>query len=172
MKKRDRMIVAALCFCLFAAAAAPGPAVALWGSSEVETEKAAVTFARETARGGYQIITAEELKKMMDEKKDVLIIDTMPFEASYKKNHIPGATQFEFPVPEMTSMDDATKESFEKFLGQNRDRVLVFYCGFTKCTRSHNGAMWAVKLGYKNVYRQPGGIKAWIEAKYPVEKAQ
>jgi rhodanese-related sulfurtransferase len=46
----------------------------------------------------------------------------------------------------------------------------VFYCGFTKCTRSHNGAMWAVKLGYKNVYRYPGGIKAWMEAAYPVEK--
>jgi rhodanese-related sulfurtransferase len=27
-----------------------------------------------------------------------------------------------------------------------------------------------VKLGYKNVYRYPGGIKAWMEAAYPVEK--
>jgi len=30
--------------------------------------------------------------------------------------------------------------------------------------------MWAVKLGYKNVFRHPGGIKAWIEAQNPVEK--
>jgi rhodanese-related sulfurtransferase len=29
-----------------------------------------------------------------------------------------------------------------------------------------------VKLGYKNIYRQPGGIKAWIEAKYPVEESK
>ncbi|NTV43161.1 MAG: rhodanese-like domain-containing protein, partial [Syntrophobacteraceae bacterium] len=43
---------------------------------------------------------------------------------------------------------------------------------FTKCGRSHNGAMWAKKLGYTNVYRYPGGIKAWMEADYPVEKAQ
>jgi rhodanese-related sulfurtransferase len=28
--------------------------------------------------------------------------------------------------------------------------------------------MWAVKLGYKNVYRQPGGIKGWMEADYPI----
>ncbi len=48
----------------------------------------------------------------------------------------------------------------------------MFYCGFAKCTRSHNGAMWAMKLGYQNVYRCPGGIKAWLEAGYPVEKAQ
>lgn len=54
----------------------------------------------------------------------------------------------------------------------DKDKVLVFYCGFTKCTRSHNGAMWAEKLGYKNVYRCPGGIKAWLEAGYPVKKVQ
>jgi len=88
------------------------------GSSELETEKVAVTFARETARGGYQIMTAAELKAAMDQKKDMLIVDTMPFEASFRKNHIPGAVNFELPVPEMTTMDDRTKESFEKLLGR------------------------------------------------------
>jgi thiosulfate/3-mercaptopyruvate sulfurtransferase len=146
--------------------------MALWGTSEVDTEKVSVTFAREVARGGYQIVSTDELKIWIDQKKDMLIVDTMPFEASFKKNHIPGAVNFELPVPEMTTMDDKTKEAFEKLLGPDKNRLIVFYCGFTKCTRSHNGAMWAVKLGYKNVYRQPGGIKAWIEAKYPVEAAK
>ena len=50
--------------------------------------------------------------------------------------------------------------------------MIVFYCGFTTCTRSHNGAMWAVKLGYKNVYRYPGGVKAWLQADYPVSKVK
>ena len=48
----------------------------------------------------------------------------------------------------------------------------MFYWGFVKCTRSHNSAMWAVKLGYKNVYRYPGSIKAWMEADYPVAKGK
>lgn len=147
-------------------------ASALWGDKELETEKVATNLCRETERGGYKLVTTEELKKWMDEKKPMLIIDTMPFEASYKKNHIPGAVQFEFPIPEMTSMDDKTKEAFLKLLGPDKDKLLVFYCGFTKCTRSHNGAMWAVKLGYKNVYRCPGGIKGWMEADYPAEKAE
>jgi thiosulfate/3-mercaptopyruvate sulfurtransferase len=30
--------------------------------------------------------------------------------------------------------------------------------------------MWAVKLGYKNVYRMPGGIKAWKESDYQLDK--
>ncbi len=96
----------------------------------------------------------------------------MPYEDSYKKQHVPGAVQFEFPIPEVTSLDDKTKAAYEKLLGTNKNRLIVIYCGFTKCTRSHNGAMWAVKLGYKNVYRYPGGIKAWMEADYPVEKVK
>ena len=32
--------------------------------------------------------------------------------------------------------------------------------------------MWAVKLGYRNIYRHPGGIKARDEAGHPVEKVK
>jgi thiosulfate/3-mercaptopyruvate sulfurtransferase len=149
-----------------------GGAMAAWGTKEMETEKIAVTFAREVARGGYQILTTEELKGWIDQKKPMLIVDTMPFEASYKKQHIPGAVQMEFPIPEMTQLDDKTRAALEKLLGPDKERLIVFYCGFVKCTRSHNAAMWAVRLGYKNVYRQPGGIKAWDEADYPMSKVK
>jgi len=145
---------------------------ALWGSKELETEKIAVNFAREVIKGGYKIVSSEELKNWIDQKRDMLIVDTMPYEDSYKKQHVPGAVQFEFPIKEVINLDDKTKAAFEKVLGPNKDRVIIIYCGFTKCGRSHNGAMWAVKLGYKNVYRYPGGIKAWTEADYPVEKVK
>ena len=158
--------VLAFCFVL------SGGALAAWGAKELDTEKSAVTFEKEVAKGSYKVVSTEELKTWMDQKKEMLIIDTMPFEESYKKQHIPGAVSFPLPIPEMTQMDDKTKAAFEKLLGPDKDRLIVFYCGFTKCTRSHNGAMWAVKLGYKNVYRQPGGIKAWDEAGYPVEKVK
>jgi thiosulfate/3-mercaptopyruvate sulfurtransferase len=147
-------------------------AMAAWGTKELDEEKVAITFAKEVERGGYKIVSTSELKKWMDEKKEMLIVDTMPFADSYKKQHIPGAISFEFPIPEVTKLDDKTKTDFEKALGPNKDRLIVFYCGFTKCTRSHNGAMWALKLGYRNVYRHPGGIKAWVEAEYPVDKAK
>jgi len=139
-----------------------------WGAKELENEKGAMTFSAEVERGGYKVVSTPELKKWMDEKKDMLIIDTMPYEDSYKKNHIPGAKQMEFPIPEMKSIDDKKKAELVKLLGTDKNRLIVFYCGFTKCTRSHNAAMWAVKLGYKNVYRLPGGVKAWKESDYPV----
>ncbi|HET6461546.1 MAG TPA: rhodanese-like domain-containing protein [Syntrophales bacterium] len=149
-----------------------GIALAAWGTKELETEKAAATFAREAERGGYKVVTTAELKGWLDQKKKMLIVDTMPYDESFKKQHIPGAVNMEFPIPEMTRFDDKTKSALEKLLGPDKNLTIVFYCGFVKCTRSHNAAILAVKLGYKNVYRQPGGIKAWDEAGYPVEKAQ
>jgi len=143
-----------------------------WGTKELETEKIAVTFAAEVQRGAYKVVGTQELKNWIDQKKGLLIVDTMPFEASYKKQHIPGAVQMEFPIPEMTKLDDKTGADLIRLLGTDKDRLIVFYCGFVKCTRSHNGALWAVKLGYKNVYRHPGGIKAWTEADFPIEKVK
>jgi thiosulfate/3-mercaptopyruvate sulfurtransferase len=170
MLKRGDVLVCLVCLGLIVGLVTNG--FAQWSAKELETEKIAVNFAREADRGGYKIVSTEELKGWMDQKKDMLIVDTMPYEDSYKKQHVPGAVQFEFPIPEVTKLDDKTKAAFEKLLGPNKDRLIVIYCGFTKCTRSHNGAMWAVKLGYKNVYRHPGGIKAWMEAAYPVEQVK
>jgi rhodanese-related sulfurtransferase len=161
-----------LLVCSFFVFALMNKCVAAWGEKEIETEKIAVNFAKEVERGGYKFVSTEELKSWIDQKKNMLIVDTMPYEDSYKKQHIPGAVQFEFPIPEVTSLDEKTKAAYEKLLGPDKNRLIVIYCGFTKCTRSHNGAMWAVKLGYKNVYRYPGGIKAWMEADYPVEKVK
>ena len=70
------------------------------------------------------------------------------------------------------AIDTALEACAAAVLDTDKNRLIVFYCGFTKCTRSHNAAMWAVKLGYKNVYRQPGGIKAWKEADYQVEQVK
>ncbi|WP_305043229.1 rhodanese-like domain-containing protein [Geoalkalibacter sp.] len=158
---------------LLAALGSAAPALANdWFKDHLTTEKAVVTFTQEVARGGYGVVGTEDLKGWIDAGKPMLLIDTMPYEASYKKNHIPGAVQFEFPIPEVTELDEATQAKFLEMLGEDKDRLLVFYCGFTKCTRSHNGAMWAKKLGYTNVVRHPGGILAWQQAKYPVERVK
>jgi len=143
---------------------------------EVVKEAEAVKLAKETVRGGYDLITVTELKGLMDQNKDMLIIDTMPLEASYNKNHIPGAVQFLFPIKPMNEWnaeetDGKTAEQYVELLGPDKDRLIVVYCGFVKCGRSDNGAVWAKKLGYTNVKRLPGGIFAWKGADYPVGTA-
>ena len=156
------------------------PAMAFFDNKfekEVKKEADAVKLVREIQRGGYDVVTTEELKKWIDSGKDMVIVDTMPYEDSFKKNHVPGAVQFLFPIPDMNQWDinetdGKSQDDFIKLLGSDKDKPIVVYCGFVKCTRSHNGAAWAVKLGYKNVYRYSGGIFAWKGAKYPVEKAE
>jgi len=156
---------------LFFALLLANPASALeWGSKELETEKLAIKLTREVVKGGYGIVRTDELKGWVDAGKEMLIVDTMPHAASYVKQHIPGAVQFEFPIEEIAELDEQTETAYRNLLGDDKERLLVIYCGFTKCGRSHNGAMWAQKMGYSNVYRHPGGIKAWAQADYPVEK--
>jgi len=164
VKLFDQVMFALLLFVLSA-----NPAAALdWGSQELETELVAVKLTREVAIGDYGIVRTDELKDWIDKGREMLIVDTMPYEDSYRKQHIPGAVQFEFPVQEVTDLDTQTRADYQKLLGSDKDRLLVIYCGFTKCGRSHNGAMWAKRLGYSNVYRHPGGIKAWMQADNPV----
>jgi rhodanese-related sulfurtransferase len=144
---------------------------------EMVKESGAVKLVREVQRGGYDVVTTKELKQWIDSGKDMLIIDTMPYDASYKKGHVPGAKQFLFPIPDMQTWDTKetngkSKEDFEALLGPDKNKTIVIYCGFVKCTRSHNGAVWAVELGYKNVYRYSGGIFAWKGAGYPMEKEE
>ena len=140
-------------------------------------EKIAIGLQQQTAAGGYKLVGTEELKAWIDAKKDMLVVDTMPYEDSYKKEHVPGARQFLFPIPEMKTWDaketgGRSEQDFRQLLGPDKNRLIVVYCGFVKCTRSHNAAVWAVKNGYTNVYRQPGGIFAWKGAKYPVEEVK
>lgn len=141
--------------------------------SEVEKEAGAVKLLREVARGGYDVLTTVELRDLQASGEEILIIDTMPFDASYKKSHVPGAVQFLFPIPEMKEWNNEetagkSKDDFLRLLGDNKDKKIIVYCGFVKCTRSHNGALWATQLGYKNVYRYPGGIFAWKGAGFEV----
>lgn len=141
---------------------------------ETEKEKEAVKLVKDTARGGYGLIATDELKALIDKKEPMVIVDTMPFEDSYKKEHVPGAVSFVFPIPDMPAWDaketgGKTEADFAKMLGPDKGKLIVIYCGFVKCTRSHNGAVWAKKLGYTNVKRYPGGIFAWKGADLPTD---
>lgn len=141
---------------------------------EVEKETGAVKLTREVMRGGYDILTTAELSELIKSGEDILIIDTMPYEDSYKKEHVPGAAQFLFPIPDMVEWDSKetdgkSQEDYLQLLGPDKAKKIVVYCGFVKCTRSHNGALWAKKLGYANVYRYPGGIFAWKGADFDIE---
>lgn len=143
---------------------------------EVETETVAVKLSREVQNGDYDLVTTEELKKLLDEKKSMVLVDAMPAD-SFNKEHIAGAKQFLFPKTELdewktSETAEKSKDDYEKLLGDNKDALIVVYCGFVKCARSHNAALWARRLGFQNVKRYAGGIYAWKGAKHKTESSK
>ncbi len=131
-------------------------------------------------RGGYNTVSTEELQAWLDEidprwlseRESLLIVDTTPYADSYRRHHIPYAAHFEFPREEMNRLDDKTRAEFEKILGPDKRRKMVFYSESVESGRSHNGAMWAVSLGYTHVYLYRQGIKEWMEAGKRTETAR
>ncbi|WP_017755275.1 rhodanese-like domain-containing protein [Calidifontibacillus oryziterrae] len=137
--------------------------------SEVDVEKGTMKFIKEYEAGGYKLLPTEELNKWIGENKDMVIVDTMPADY-YGKGHIPGAVNAELPA---TSLVDATEDqisSFIELLGEDKSKPIVVYCGFVSCARSDVGAVIAMEQGFTEVYRVPGGIAAWQQAGYEIEK--
>ncbi len=156
-----------VCLCIgFALLAITGT---LWAADkELENEKIAVKFEREVERGGYKVVTTQELKGWLDQKKDMLILDTMPPADSFRKQHIPGAVNFEIQRPELTQMSDKMQARLRKatWTQQRSDNRLLLwiYRLRAESQRSHVGdevrlqerlpAAWRHKgLGLKQVTR-------------------
>lgn len=183
-------------------------------SNEVDAEKIAIRLHDTTVEGGYGLIDTATLTKMVEDKEDVVIIDTMP-EGWYNAHHIPGAIcsevgkkapEFLFEGTQKADLLKAVNKAVgkknytyywngkkwttkkpkklkkctkkkDKHYGKkyykvkkvNKNKTIVVYCGFVGCERSHQGAMYLVQKGFKNVYRYPGGISGWVDAGNAIE---
>lgn len=79
----------------------------------------------EAERGGYEIITTENLaKRFLKDSSSLLLIDTRQ-EWEYRTGHIKGALNF--PMEPNWWARWRKADELEKFLGPDKDRLLVFY---------------------------------------------
>ena len=145
-------------------------------TDEVAAEQFAKDLCDQTKKGKYKLVATKTLKGWVDNKKAV-VVDTMPV-GWYEKRHIPGAVQATAGGEDGSKgpaflMTKAEKKQLLKVVKKatkgKKNKKVVIYCGFTKCQRSHQAAMYLKKKGYKNVYRYAGGISAWVDAGYNVE---
>ena len=105
------------------------------------------TAPRETM-AGYQQITAEEAKGMMDMLDDEVVLDVRE-QDEFDSGHIAGAVLL--PVG---SISEATAAE----VIPEKDSVVLVYC--RSGNRSKTASAKLVELGYTNVY-EFGGIKTW-----------
>ncbi len=139
--------------------------------NEYQIEKSAIRLVNSVYEGKYDILSTDQVKLWITNHENILLLDTMP-EGNFKKEHIMGAINFEMSPNEAKELSPIRKEKLEAILGPDKNRPIIIYCGYTSCERSHAGAVQAVKLGYKNVYRYVGGIVAWKDAKNPIESSK
>jgi len=86
-------------------------------------------------------------------RDDVTIIDSRPAR-KYDEGHIPGAI----------NIPDTLFDRKAGLLPQDKDRLLIFYCGGVECPLSHKSAFKAEKLGYTNIKVFAEGDPAWVKA--------
>ena len=103
-------------------------------------------------------ITIEELKKLMDEGADIVVVDTL-YPYWYKRGHIKGAINFPWA------------ETIKEPTVLPRTKLVVLYCD-CECeeTSADVGEQLIKDWGYKNVKVLKGGWAEWLKFGYPTEK--
>jgi rhodanese-related sulfurtransferase len=104
-----------------------------------------------------ETITAETLKKMIDDKASFVLIDARR-DKDYNEEHIISAIN-------VSATDISSKTLAE--VAPEVTTKLVFYCQNTKCQASHIAASKALGAGYKYLYEFSGGIEDWKKHGYP-----
>ncbi len=99
-----------------------------------------------------KIITTDQLKSMIDEKKDFMLIDART-SGEYQEAHIVGAV----------SIPENVLEKSVALLPADKNRQLVFYCNGVKCGKSTKAAKKAVTMGYLNILIYGEGFPVWEE---------
>ena len=101
--------------------------------------------------GHIGAVSVPYIKKLMDDKAPMNLIDSRPKERKFDKGHIPGAI----------SIPDLQFDKLVDRLPTDKTAPLYFYCEGLSCKLSSDSAEKAVKLGYSNVKVVPEGYPAW-----------
>lgn len=107
-----------------------------------------------------QRIKPEELKKLIESKADIMVVDNQP-KGAYDMEHIPGAINFPWAI------------QIKVPVNLPRNKVLILYCA---CAHEEDSTDVADKLmkefGYNNIKVLEGGWLRWVELGFPIEKGR
>ncbi len=115
---------------------------------------AGITFA-----GSYPNISVDELKQAIKEKNVVVLDVNGP--DTFKAGHIPGAIDFV-----------SNKDRLAELMPEDKNTLVVAYCGSEYCSAYKKGAKAAEQLGFKNVKHLEGGLSGWKKAGAELAKAE
>ena len=109
------------------------------------------------AKAAINEVSAAEVKKMIDNKEDIILLDVRDKE-EYEPEHIPRAI----------NISRGTLELKSNLIIPDKTKKIVVYCGIDR--RSPLATKTLNDFGYKKAINMVGGLKAWKEAGYPLAK--
>jgi len=100
---------------------------ALWHTNRVVPPKEATwdDVKAEARQGDYQLITTDELSRQYTAKPESLLLVDTRQEWEYRTGHIKGALSF--PIEPTWLSRWRNKGALQKFLGPDKNRLIVFY---------------------------------------------
>ncbi len=143
MEKRFSALIIGVLFVLCSAA----PAMASKASDQLVKD----------AKAKIREVTPAEVKKMIDEKEKIIILDVRDRE-EFETGYIPGAINISRGMLEFRA---------EKVIPDKNAKVIV-YCGVD--LRGPLATKTLNELGYANAVNIIGGLNAWKAAGYPIAK--
>jgi len=111
-----------------------------------------IPFAALAAETEFRVIATAELKALMDEKKDLVLVDTRTPE-EFQEAHIKGAIS----IPEKIFDEKLS------LLPSDKNTLVVLYCNGVKCGKSKKAAKKAETAGYRNLVIYAEGFPVWEE---------
>lgn len=99
----------------------------------------------------------DQVKKMIDNKDNIILLDVRDKE-EYETGHIPGAI----------NISRGSLEFKVRLIIPDKNAKVYVYCGLD--LRSPLATKSLNDLGYKKAVNIIGGLKAWTEAGYPIQK--
>ncbi|AMK09809.1 hypothetical protein AWY79_01150 [Pseudodesulfovibrio indicus] len=87
-----------------------------WASAQAEAD-----------RDGYLLLDDDGLRKLVDEKADMVLLDARA-DYEFAAGHLPGAANLEFDLGDDIELPQAKRQALQDLLGPDKDRMLVVYC--------------------------------------------
>lgn len=115
-----------------------------------------------TALKGARVITAEELRSLLNQKS-VKVYDLRK-KASYVEGHVPGA------VSAARHYNEKDKTLDVAVLDPDQGTTVVFYSHGVAGWRSYWAARAAIASGYRDVLWLRGGYAEWEDKNFPVSR--
>lgn len=117
----------------------------------------AIPFAACAAETEFRVIATDGLKALMDEKKDLVLVDTRTPE-EFQEAHIKGAV----------SIPEKVFEEKLSLLPSDKNALVVLYCNGVKCGKSKKAAKKADAAGFTNLVLYAEGFPVWEEKGFSI----